>query len=126
MPKKILIVEDENDIRDIYTEVLKAAGYEVIQANDGDEGWRMIQESDWDLLFLDIMLPKRDGLEVLESIVNTEGVKRGPIILLTNLERESIVQKSLELGAQEYLVKSNIDPQKVVDTVRKYFPNDSD
>ncbi|OGC56219.1 hypothetical protein A3H26_02825 [candidate division WWE3 bacterium RIFCSPLOWO2_12_FULL_36_10] len=119
--QKILIVEDEVDIRVVYAEMLRNSGYEVEEVGDGEEGLAKLKSSNWDLVFLDIMLPKKDGLEVLESIVSDPILKLRPIILLSNLERESIVKKCLKLGARDYLVKSNINPEQVVETARKYL-----
>ena len=78
--KKILIVEDEHDIRLLYTEILVDAGYEVIQASDGSLGLDMIRNEAWDLLLLDVILPVKDGVRILKDIRGTPDMNKGPII----------------------------------------------
>ncbi|MFH1648644.1 MAG: response regulator, partial [Patescibacteria group bacterium] len=80
MPNNILIIEDEHDIRDVYVEVLEEAGFVVDQAKDGEEGMEKIKAGAWDLLLLDIMLPGRDGLKILNEMKNTPGLKKGPVV----------------------------------------------
>jgi len=122
--QKILLIEDEVDIRVIYAEMLRNSGFEVEEAGDGEAGLEKLRNTNWDLAFLDIMLPKKDGLEVLEDILSDPVLKSRPVILLSNLERESIVKKCLKLGARDYLIKSNINPEQVVETARKYLTTD--
>src|SRR3989338_766819 len=122
--QKILLIEDEVDIRVIYAEMLRNSGFEVEEAGDGEAGLEKLRNTNWDLAFLDIMLPKKDGLEVLENILSDPVLKSRPVILLSNLERESIVKKCLKLGARDYLIKSNINPEQVVETARKYLTTD--
>lgn len=117
----ILIVEDENDIRDIYAEVLTGAGYKVDQAADGETGMQKIKEGNWDLLLLDIMLPGKDGLKILKEIKDTAGLKKGPIIALTNLNSENIIHEVFTAGADGYLIKSEITPDKVIEEIVKVF-----
>lgn len=122
--QKILLIEDEVDIRVIYAEMLRNSGFEVEEVGDGEAGLEKLRNTNWDLAFLDIMLPKKDGLEVLEDILSDPVLKSRPVILLSNLERESIVKKCLKLGARDYLIKSNINPEQVVETARKYLTTD--
>ena len=122
--QKILLIEDEVDIRVIYAEMLRNSGFEVEEVGDGEAGLEKLRNTNWDLAFLDIMLPKKDGLEVLEDILSDPVLKSRPVILLSNLERESIVKKCLKLGARDYLIKSNINPEQVVETSRKYLTTD--
>ena len=115
----ILIVEDETDIREVYVEVLTSAGYTVDQAADGEVGMQKIKEGNWDLLLLDIMLPGKDGLKILKEIKETPGLKKGPVIALTNLNSESIIHEVFTSGADGYLIKSEITPDKVVEEIAK-------
>ena len=116
---KILIVEDEADIRSIYVEVLQSAGYSVDEAADGAEGMRKIKDTDWDLLLLDIMLPGEDGLKILKDIKEKPELKKGPIVAITNLNSENIIQEAFSSGADGYLIKSEVTPDKVVEEVGK-------
>lgn len=115
----ILIVEDETDIREVYVEVLTSAGYTVDQASDGEVGMQKIKEGKWDLLLLDIMLPGKDGLKILKEIKETPGLKKGPVIALTNLNSENIIHEVFTSGADGYLIKSEITPDKVVEEIVK-------
>lgn len=119
--KKILLIEDEDDIRALYVEILNDAGYSVFEATDGNSGIDAAREQDWDLLLLDIMLPGQDGVQVL-SQMKAESIGTGkPIILLTNLGSEHVINECFKLGADGYLIKSQITPDKIVDEVNVYF-----
>jgi DNA-binding response OmpR family regulator len=122
--KKILLIEDELDIRDLYTELLCEVGYEVETAADGDAGWEAICNCAWDCLLLDIMLPKMDGLTVLKKLVSDENLKKGPVLVLTNLDKDSIVEECLKSGATDYIIKSNIDPAQFVEKVGSHVSNE--
>jgi DNA-binding response OmpR family regulator len=119
LKNNILIVEDEHDIREIYAEVLATAGYKVSQAADGEVGIQKIRDEHWDLLLLDIMLPGRDGLKILKQMRENPDLKKGPIVALTNLNSENIIQEAFSQGADGYLIKSEITPDKIVDEIGK-------
>lgn len=119
--KTILIVEDEEDIRLVYAEVLRDAGYRVIEANDGISGLARAKEGAWNLLLLDIMLPGKDGLEILKEIKTIDTLKEKPVILLTNLGNENIITQGFDLGSSGYLIKSEITPDKIIQEVETYF-----
>jgi two-component system response regulator ResD len=121
---KILIVEDEKDIRLLYAEVLTDAGYLVEQASDGEVGYDLIKSTEWDLLLLDVMLPGKDGMNILKDVKNELVHKKGPIILLTNLNSEEIIKDAFGLGADGYLIKSEITPDKIVAEVNHYLGNE--
>ena len=117
LKNNILIIEDEHDIREIYVEVLQSFGYKVEQAPDGESGMQKIRNVEWDLLLLDIMLPGRDGLKILKEIKEDPELKKGPVIALTNLNSENIIQEAFSSGADGYLIKSEITPDKIVEEV---------
>ncbi len=119
--KKILIVEDDQDVRELYAEVLRDEGFDVEEAVDGQSGLAKVLEGSYDLLLLDIMLPKFDGLEVLKTIKEKAKVKGIPVVLLTNLGRESIIKEGFSLGADGYLIKSEYTPEEIVGEVKKFL-----
>ena len=119
--KKILLIEDEANIREVYAEVLSEAGYEVNQATNGQEGYDKALSEDWDLMLLDIMLPKKDGLDLLSDIKNQEKLKDKPVVLLTNLGKDTVMKEGMSHGAVSYLVKSEINPSDVVSCVNRLF-----
>jgi len=116
---RILIIEDEIDVIGVYKEVLVEAGYNVDEAKDGDSGMQKIKEGNWDILLLDIMLPGKDGLKILKEMKEDPSLKKGPIVALTNLNSDSIIQDAYGYGVEGYLVKSEFTPDKVVDEVAK-------
>ncbi len=119
--KLILIVEDEHDLRFVYTEMLTDAGYKVEGAADGQEGSQKIASLKWDLLLLDIMLPGKDGLKILKELSEHPELKKGPVITLTNLNSEQIVKECMSAGADGYLIKSEITPDKIVQEVGAFL-----
>ncbi|HAI62984.1 MAG: Two component transcriptional regulator, winged helix family [candidate division WWE3 bacterium GW2011_GWF2_41_45] len=119
-PKKILLVEDDMDLRTVYSTVLISAGYDVQIATDGVMGLDMIKNSDWDLLLLDIVLPRADGIGILKKI-SEEKLKKGKIVVLTNLNNDSIITAAFDYGTDGYLIKSEITPGKLVDEVEGFL-----
>ncbi|MBI4091226.1 response regulator [candidate division WWE3 bacterium] len=117
--KRVLIIEDESNIREVYSEVLKDASFLVEESTDGEDGMSKAMKGEWDVMLLDIMLPKKDGLEILSSVKRLGNLKNKPVILLTNLGRDSIVKEGYTLGASGYLIKSEITPGDVLNTVKK-------
>ncbi len=119
--KKILIIEDDHAVRELYAEVLRDEGLNVEEAVDGQVGLAKILENSYDLILLDIMLPRFDGLSILKTIKKKDGLKDIPIILLTNLGRESIIKEGFALGANGYLIKSEHTPEQIVNEVKKFL-----
>jgi CheY-like chemotaxis protein len=124
MSKTILIVEDEADIRSLYAEVLRSAGYNVHEASDGASGLRKAFDETWDLLLLDIVLPGNDGVNILKKIKSDPNLKSRPAILLTNLGVEHVIHDCFEIGAEGYLIKSEITPDKIVEEVGNYLQHE--
>ena len=119
--KIILLVEDENDIRKIYAEVLTDAGFEVREAADGTQAMAMVKSEPWDLLLLDIMLPGEDGIHILKDLKKVDTLREKPVLLLTNLENETIIAECFDMGADGYVIKSEITPDYIVAEVKKYI-----
>lgn len=122
MGKKILLVEDDAFVRDLYNTVLTKAGYEIEIANDGEEAVGMAGYKIYDLILLDIMLPKLTGMEVLKALrADGSRAKDTPVYLLTNLGEENIMQEAYKIGANGYLLKAKYLPKQLVDEVDKFF-----
>lgn len=120
--KKILLVEDDQFLREFYQELLQEEGYLVDAASEGETALKKIQEGTFNLILLDIMLPKLDGLQILQSLkLNPPKVANGPIVVLTNLGQDSIIRQCFELGAEGYLIKSSLNPGQVLTEVRSYL-----
>lgn len=119
--KRILLIEDDQDLRELYSEVLRDEGFEVLEAADGQVGLEKGKAGGYDLMLLDIMLPKIDGLQILKDVKGQANLSRIPIILLTNLGRESIIKEGFTLGAEGYIIKSEYTPDQVVAEVKKFL-----
>lgn len=119
--KVIILVEDEADIRDVYAEMLKSSGYKVLEAADGQTAMNLLRMEQWDLLLLDIMLPGEDGMHILREVKANPEMTRKPVVLLTNLSNETFIAECFDMGASGYLVKSEVDPGKIVSEVENYI-----
>lgn len=124
-PKKILVVDDEDSVREIYRHEFLNNGYTVVVAQDGEEGLLKAGEEQPDVVLLDIMLPKMSGIEVLRALKENQLTKKIPVLLLTNLGEETIIKEGFELGADGYLLKVSYTPSQVVDEVKKFFEGSS-
>lgn len=120
MSKKILFVEDEPSLQKAIGEVLTQEGFEVLNAVDGEQGLEMAEKKP-DLILLDLILPKKDGFEVLKALKENEKLKSIPVIVLTNLEGTGDVEKALELGATTYLVKANYELEDVITKIKEHL-----
>lgn len=118
MAKKILIVEDEATLNKAIADFLVAESFEVFSALDGAVGIEMAKKELPDLILLDIILPQKDGYEVLDELKKDEKTKDIPVILLTNLESQEDIVKAFEKGATTYLVKSDYKLQDVVKKIK--------
>lgn len=118
--KRILVVDDEQYIRELYEEVLKTEGYQVDTASDGKEALEKIMEGGYHLITLDVIMPLLDGLGILTQLKKTPPKKKnGPIILLTSLANDPAVKQALENGAQKVVIKTDITPKQFVDLVKQ-------
>ena len=120
MKKKILIVEDYNNIVEILTMRLNAMGYEVISAKDGQEGLTLARKEKPDLIVLDVMLPKMNGYKISRLLKFDSRYKDIPIIMLTSRETKRDEQIGLETGADEYVYKSD-RTGKLLKTIRHFL-----
>ncbi len=115
---KILVVEDDKFLREMISRKLDKEGYEVVQAVDGEKGEVAIKEEKPDLVLLDLILPGIDGFEVLERTKKDPDVSAIPIIILSNLGQKSEVERGLNLGAIDFLIKAHFTPGEIVKKIR--------
>ena len=107
---RVLFVEDDPTVAQMYRLKLELDGYQVIMAKDGEEGLRLADEIEPDIVFLDIRLPKVDGFAVLEGLRSREETRNVPVVILSNYGEQELVERGLKLGALEYLIKSQTTP----------------
>jgi DNA-binding response OmpR family regulator len=117
--KKILIIEDEDSLQTALAEFLVLEKFEVFQAFDGEKGIEMAIKEKPDLILLDIVLPKKDGYEVLAEIKKNKETLGIPIIILTNLESPEDVDKAFSLGVRNYLIKSNYTLENIAVKIKE-------
>ena len=103
--RTVLVIEDEANIRNFTSRVLYLEGYRVLQAENGDEGFRLVRESQVDLIVLDLKLPGVDGRLVLEQLKNDPELSSIPIVVFTASAVASQREKALKMGATDYLIK---------------------
>lgn len=111
---KILITEDDVFLINIYATKFEKSGYDVLIAENGEKGVAVVSKTIPDIILLDILMPKMNGLEFLEYLKKHDDFKSIPVILLTNLSQKDDVKKGLSLGAVDYLVKAHFMPSEVV------------
>ncbi len=122
MAKKVIVIDDDLYIRELYEEVLKTEGFDVDTAVNGQDALDKLLKGGYDMILLDIMMPKIDGLGVMDALKATPPpVPNGPILMLTNLDHEPLVQDALKKGAVAFLIKADITPADLIEQVKKYL-----
>lgn len=116
---KILIIEDDSFISDMYRMKMESEGFDVKVAEDGQKGLEQINFEKPDLVLLDVVMPKMDGFTVLQTIKEDPEIQDVPVVLLTNLGQKDSVEKGLKLGALDYVIKAHFTPAEVVEKVRE-------
>lgn len=115
MPKaKLLLIEDDATLSKMYQKKFEADGFTVATAFDGLEGLEKATNEKPDLVILDIMLPKLDGISVFKKMRSNAPTFKTPVLLLTNFDQEDTVFECFKLGAVDYLLKSSVTPTQVV------------
>jgi len=118
---RILLVEDEQYLRELYQEILTEQGYSVETAVDGEEGFNKLKQGGWDLVVLDIILPKLNGIEIMRKIKSDPPEKPNKkVVFLTNLDKDEEIKEALQLG-DGYFIKSQITPGSLVDELKTYL-----
>ncbi len=117
--RRILVVDDSITTRLLEQTVLESAGFEVITAVDGLEGWNLLQERGADLVVTDIEMPRMDGIEFCEAIRGSRRFERMPVVLVTSLESPEYRQRGLDAGADAYIVKSSFDQEALIETIEQ-------
>lgn len=120
--KKILLVDDDESLRQMYTLILKKEDMNLATADDGIKGLAKIREGGWDLVLLDLMMPAMDGIGVLKALKD-EGPKanNGPIVVLSNAGYGEIAKEAEKLGAAGFLMKADLLPPDLIKAIKKHL-----
>ena len=118
---KIVLIEDDEILAKVVYEELSEADFDVLQAFDGQEGLELARSKKPDLVLLDLILPKKNGFEVLEELKKSPVTHNIPVIVLTMLGRDDDIKKGLRLGANDYIVKSQHAVGEIVEKVKNFF-----
>ena len=116
---KVLIVEDDVMLNKIYQTKLGLVGYKVFAAYDGEEGVKKMEEVAPNIVLLDLMLPKKNGFEVLEIVKQNIKLNHIPVIILSNLGQGDDIERGKALGADDFLVKSNVKLETVLEKIEQ-------
>jgi len=119
--KKLIIIEDEETLLNLLDKKLNQEGYSVDIARNGEEGLEKIRNNRPDLILLDIIMPKMGGFEVMEILKKDKELNTIPIIIISNSGQPVELDRAKELGVVDWLIKTDFDPQEVVDKVKKQF-----
>ena len=118
---KVLLVEDDKFLSRAYKDGLQEAGFEVVIAFDGEAAIEKIHSEKPDLVLLDLIMPVKNGFEVLGNMVIDDMIKKIPVIILSNLSQESDIERGKALGAVDYLVKADYSLRAVVEKVKEHL-----
>ncbi len=119
--EKILLIEDEELIIRLLSKKLAAIGYDVSLAMNGEEGLEKIKQIVPDLILLDIVMPRMGGFEVMAEMKKDENIADIPVIIISNSGQPLELEKAKELGAADWLVKTEFDPKEVAEKIQKYI-----
>jgi CheY-like chemotaxis protein len=121
---KILVIEDEKILAQTIQKGFDSLGHEVVVAYNGEDGLnKALTEPNLDLIFLDLMLPIIDGFEILSKVKSDPQTQLIPVVITSNIAEEGKIQQSKLLGADDYLIKSNISLENLIELADKYQPN---
>lgn len=119
--KHILVIEDDSQLRDALSRKLAKSNFTVSTASDGEEALRVLETLTPDLILLDLIMPKKDGFAVLEAIKKTPALKNIPVIIASNLGQKGDRDKGLQLGAKDFIIKSDTSLTDMVAKINKFL-----
>jgi DNA-binding response OmpR family regulator len=123
MKKNILIVEDDEFFRELISKKLISSGFNVLGSMDGQSGIEKARKEKPDLILLDLLLPTTNGFDVLSALKADSGTVAIPVIILSNLDSKEDIEKGLKSGASDFLIKSQIDVDQVIEKVNGLLKN---
>lgn len=118
---KILIIDDDNETREIYAEVFKDTGFNVVEAKDGLEGLDMATKENPDVVFTGIIMPRMDGFTMIEALKKNIATSKIPVVISSHMGREEDKKKAEKLGAKDFIVRGTTSPKQAVEKVKILF-----
>ncbi|MBU0732032.1 response regulator [Patescibacteria group bacterium] len=118
---KLMVVDDDRFITKVYSIKLAHEGYDVILAYNGEEALEKAKKDKPGLILLDLIMPRMDGFETLERLKKNPKLKNVPVLILSNLGQDTDIDRAMELGAEDYLVKSNISLKYILEKIDQYM-----
>ncbi len=125
MSQKILLIEDEEALLDMYSLKFRQDKFEILAANRGKAGIALAKKAKPDLILLDLVMPEMDGYDVLKILKADKQTSAIPVIILSNLGQQEEIDQGLELGAEQFIVKASLTPSALVEKVRSFFAQKS-
>ena len=119
--KKLCLIDDDQNIREMYTLALTAEDFDVFTASDGEEGLALIRKEHPDAILLDLQMPVKDGFDVLREIQEDKNISKIPVVILSNMDNEDAFRKAGTFETQFFLVKALTTPRKAASIVRELF-----
>lgn len=123
--KKILLIEDDKPLVELYTEGFSEAGFDITAVLTANEGLEAAKKGKPDLIVLDILLPRENGIYFLEELKKDTEIRSIPVVVLSNLDDPDTREKSSKLGAKEYLLKTDFAPHELIEKIKTFLPPDS-
>ena len=118
MAIKILIVEDEKILSEMYTEKFQQAGFSVVSTPEAEDGLEVAKREKPDLIILDILLPKGDGISFLQRIREEPGIALTPVVVFSNFDDPPTKKAAFRLGVKDYLIKTNYTPREIIEKIK--------
>ena len=118
---KILIVEDDEFLSDLYLHTFLFSGFDAQVAGNGLEGYDKANQIKPDLIFMDIMMPKMNGIDLMKKLKSEEPTKNIPVIILSNFSDESLAKEAMAQGALAYIIKSEYEPKQVIQVANDWL-----
>lgn len=121
--KRILLIEDNEYMGRMYQNLLSLEDYLVSWARDGEEGLEKASSLKPDLILLDVIMPKINGIQVLQKLKDSPDTKNIPVVILTVIGEQDIIDRALKLGAEGYIIKSTVDLNQLISEIKSYLKN---
>lgn len=119
--RKVCLIDDEADIRDMYTVALTAEGFDVVSAENGEVGLALVHSEHPDIILLDLQMPTLDGFDVLKALRSDKDIAKIPVIILSNTDNEDAFRKAGSFDVRFFLIKALTTPKKIAGAVREVF-----